>query len=216
MRNIPDKYKDLPAAQVLAAAQTEFLKASQALVEANHAAQAAGRRLSAEMEERAKSLGDAEQRMKAAETAFDLATGGPQAKPLSDLVRKKVQQSFPAEKHSRVIELLETECADNLPFTDGTPQSLERVRLAVVKVSAGNENKLCEQLEMAKRDWRDVINAAEYPEATKLGLVEYSKLDERNRQKIDHRDREQYLTWLGVADTSKSRQSRFWPWSRKK
>ena len=81
-------------------------------------------------------------------------------------------------------------------------------------------NRSCEKhIQAAKRDWRDVINSAEYPEATSVGLLEYIKLDERSRQKLDQRDLEQYLAWLNKERIS-SQSPRIWnkvlPWRRNK
>jgi hypothetical protein len=116
-------------------------------------------------------------------------------------VRRKVLQSFPVEQRTEVTRLLERECANNLPFSDDdTSEAIERVRLAVLKVADGSEAELRRQIDGAKRDWRDVINAAEYPEAARLGLLEFTKLDENTREQMQKRDREQYLVWLGQAE----------------
>ena len=75
--------------------------------------------------------------MKAVEAAFDLFTGS-EPVPLSDTVRQKVLESFHAEQREEVIQVLETECANNLPFSDiGTPEGLDRIRLAVLRVANG-------------------------------------------------------------------------------
>jgi hypothetical protein len=66
----------------------------------------------------------------------------------------------------------------------------------------GSEAELRRQIDAAKRDWTDVIDAAEYPEASRLGLLEYSKLDEKTREQIQKRDRDQYLDWLGQGRNS--------------
>ena len=70
------------------------------------------------------------------------------------------------------------------------------MRLAVVKAARGSLAELRIQITIAKRDWRDVINSAEYPEAVRMGLAEYSKLDEKVRCELEARDRQQYLAWL--------------------
>ena len=58
-----------------------------------------------------------------------------------------------------VVEgLLADECGSNLPlYKPATPEGLERVRFAVLKISNGNEEKFLEALSLAKRDWRDVL-----------------------------------------------------------
>ncbi len=158
--------------------------------------------------------------MKAAEAAFDLMTGGPEPVLLTEVVRQKVEQSFPPEQQAEVIRLLERECANNLSLIDiETPEGLERIRLDVLKLADGSEAELRRQIDTAKSDWRDVISAAEYPEAYGLGLLEHSKLDEKTREQIQQRDRDQYLAWLGQDGTSgqfRSALNKLWPFSRKK
>jgi hypothetical protein len=83
-----------------------------------------------------------------------------------------------------------------LPFVT-TDESLDRVRLAAIKIAKGDLAELRRQVDVAKVDWRDVINAAEYPESSALGLVGFGKLDKKAQQELQARDREQYVTWLG-------------------
>jgi len=44
----------------------------------------------------------------------------------------------------------------------------ERVQVAILKLSAGSEEKVCEYVAVAKRDYRDVLFWAEYPEESRL------------------------------------------------
>ena len=211
MRTIDPKYKDTPQGKALAEAQANFHEASQALVAANRISRAAGHTSTEELEKAANVLQDAHNKMNAAEAEYVLLTGGPEPVPLTKAVISKVQKLFPPEQQAEVTRLLETECANNLPLSDiGTSKGLERIRLAVLKVADGNASELRKQIQIAKRDWRDVINDAEYPEATSLSLVEYSNLDEASRQKISKRDREQYLAWLNKDRPWK----KLWPWRR--
>ncbi len=48
----------------------------------------------------------------------------------------------------------------------------ERVQLAILKLSAGNEEKVREFVAVAKRDYRDVLFWAEYPEEARLDTPE--------------------------------------------
>lgn len=197
MRKIPDQYRHLPSAKRLEEAQSEFDAAASALVAANRSARAVGKLFTPEIQEHAERLSTSQQRLKEAEADFDLATGGPEPVELTTLVIKKVRQSFPPDQQSEAIRLLEKECARNLPFSeDDSAQDLERVRLAVVKAAGGSLAELRRQIGVAKRDWRDVINSAEYSEAARLGLVEYSKLDQEARSELEARDRQQYVAWL--------------------
>ena len=51
----------------------------------------------------------------------------------------------------------------------------ERVQVAILKLSAGSEEKVREYLAVAKRDYRDVLFWAEYPEESRLDTPEKRK-----------------------------------------
>ena len=51
-------------------------------------------------------------------------------------------------------------------------QERERVQLAILKLSGGSEEKLREFVAVAKRDYRDVLFWAEYPEEARLDTPE--------------------------------------------
>jgi hypothetical protein len=51
----------------------------------------------------------------------------------------------------------------------------ERVQLDIVKLSAGSEAKVREYVVVAKRDYRDVLFWAEYPEDSRLDTPEKRK-----------------------------------------
>ena len=64
---------------------------------------------------------------------------------------------------SMVEELLAVECGSNLPlYKPTTPEGLERIRIAVLKISSGNVDKLLEAISLAKRDWQDVSVWADF------------------------------------------------------
>ena len=66
------------------------------------------------------------------------------------------------------------------PSATMTPPKLLNEYVWLYEVADGSEAELRKQIDAAKRDWRGVLNAAEYPEASRLGLLEYSKLDDKN------------------------------------
>ena len=203
MRKIPAQYRNLPSAKRLEEAKSTFDDAASALVTANRAARAAGKRFTAEMQEQAERLSIAQQRLKEAEADFDLATGGPEPVALTPLVIKKVRQSFLPDQQLEALGLLEKECGRNLPLSEGDiAQDLERVRLAVIKLAGGSLAELLRQIDIARVDWRDVLSSAEYPEASGMGFVEYNNLEVRNRNQIKARDRQQYVAWLGEEGTA--------------
>ena len=83
-----------------------------------------------------------------------------------DEVVAVVQKSFPETSCSRVLELLDKYGVESYE------RERERVQLAILKLSEGNEEKLREFVAVAKRDYRDVLFWAENPEEAKLDTPE--------------------------------------------
>ncbi len=82
----------------------------------------------------------------------------------------KLELLFRPEDQAEAIRLLVEECGHNLPFcADGTPQSLERIRFAALKLSAGELPMLREAVKLGQADWRDLLMSAGFgdPEAHK-------------------------------------------------
>ena len=76
-------------------------------------------------------------------------------------------------------------------------QGRNRVQIAILKLCAGQIERLPELVKMAKTDYRDVLAYAEYPEEMKIGFVGMNKLSPEEALSVRRRDREQYLSWLG-------------------
>ena len=94
-----------------------------------------------------------------------------------DEVVAVVQKTFPESAHAsasaqgygvtkRMLELLDTYGVESYE------RERERVQLAILKLSEGNEEKLREFVAVAKRDYRDVLFWAEYPEESRLDTPE--------------------------------------------
>src|SRR6266403_3202637 len=83
-----------------------------------------------------------------------------------DEVVAAVQKIFPETSCPRVLELLDTYGVESYE------RERERVQLAILKLSEGNEEKLRELVDVAKRDYRDVLFWAEYPEEAKIDTPE--------------------------------------------
>jgi hypothetical protein len=77
-----------------------------------------------------------------------------------------VQKTFPETSYSRALELLDTYGVESYE------RERERVQLAILKLSEGNEEKLREFAAIAKRDYRDVLFWAENPEEARLNTPE--------------------------------------------
>jgi hypothetical protein len=175
-------------------ARREFEAAARELVDANKRARAAGQLVSEKMHAAVERLNHAQENLKQTELAHPRQY---EPVPLTELVRAKIDQTFSPQDGSVAKDLLIKECGRNLPLkTNATPQSLEQIRLAVVKLANGNLEELHRHVQTAKSDWRDVIVPAESPEALRIGLVNYDRLDEQARSAIASRDRRQYLDWL--------------------
>lgn len=77
-------------------------------------------------------------------------------------------------------------------------QEIERVRLAIVKLSGGALDELAAMTAAAKADYRDVLMWAEYPEESGAAWARGFNLSQSERQElmeIRARDRKQYDDW---------------------
>jgi phage I-like protein len=73
----------------------------------------------------------------------------------ADRVAAKVATMFPNDAAVRVTKLLAA-------YETDEPMSADRVRLAVLKLSAGDADRIPELLRLARIDPRDVVGEAEY------------------------------------------------------
>lgn len=72
-----------------------------------------------------------------------------------------VECVFTPEHRSAAVSLLEARCGSGLPLMrEATPQTLERLRFAVLKLSQGSLDELARAIDVANTDWRDVLVAA--------------------------------------------------------
>src|SRR2546430_5305563 len=83
-----------------------------------------------------------------------------------DEVVAAVQGSFPDSSRTRVLELLYGYGVESYE------RERERVQLAILKLSDGNEEKLREFVAVAKRDYRDVLFWTENPEEAEVDTPE--------------------------------------------
>jgi len=81
--------------------------------------------------------------------------------PLSPRTKAHLLALFDTSSVEAALELLERECADTLPiYGEPTPESLERIRFAALRVSEGRLELLLEAVVLAQTDWRDLLVAA--------------------------------------------------------
>jgi hypothetical protein len=77
--------------------------------------------------------------------------------PLTLKTKKLIEKLYPPLLWEEVTRLLENECGQNLPGSkNSSPEQLEGLRFAALKVSEGNLAKLKEAVDLAKVDWRDL------------------------------------------------------------
>ena len=81
--------------------------------------------------------------------------------PLSVEARLRIEALFSNEERDAVAKLLVEECGDRLPLTDRAASGFwDRIRFAVLKLSEGDLERLKQEIDGAKRDWRDTLVAA--------------------------------------------------------
>jgi hypothetical protein len=81
--------------------------------------------------------------------------------PISPRTVSHVSALFAPQDVAAAKNLLEVDCGNQLPFLqDGTPESLERIRFAVLRLSNGDLGRLRDAIAEAKNDWRDVLMGA--------------------------------------------------------
>ena len=82
---------------------------------------------------------------------------------LSQGTIQRLEKLFAYPDRAAVASLLIEECGSNLAFgKSSTPEDLERIRFAVLKLSDGNVTKLLEAIQLAQLDWRDLLVAADF------------------------------------------------------
>ncbi|NJK52150.1 MAG: hypothetical protein HC936_03760 [Leptolyngbyaceae cyanobacterium SU_3_3] len=88
-----------------------------------------------------------------------------------------VEYLFRPQHRAAVILILEGECGADLPFMGGaTPESLERIRFAVLRLSEGSPSKVAEAVALAKTDWRDVLVAAQFANGLQAHVAWFREL----------------------------------------
>ena len=81
--------------------------------------------------------------------------------PLTQGTVARIRALFPEDDREYVARVLAERCGDNLPLMHpGFVSLVERIRFAVLKLSAGDVDALEHHLAAAARDWRDVLLAA--------------------------------------------------------
>jgi hypothetical protein len=84
---------------------------------------------------------------------------------LTEATRNHVATLFRESEVAEAERLLVSECGENLPFmSEATPQALERLRFAAIRLSGGQLDRLQQAVKLAQVDWRDLLVAAGFAE----------------------------------------------------
>jgi hypothetical protein len=111
-----------------------------------------------------------------------------------EVVEAKVKSQFPNQT---------TEALRLLDQYESESPGRERVQLAILKLSGSSLNKLRDQVDTAKRDYREVLLLGETPESFRMGeyaddsesFEAWAKADEAE-QAVEAKEFEDYLQWL--------------------
>jgi hypothetical protein len=104
-------------------------------------------------------------------------------------VERAVRRDFPAEAVHEVLTMLAEYGKEEYQ------REKERVQIAVLKLAGGSIEKLCNEIEGAKCDYRDILAASEYPHYTKNAFRIDELTDDEKKALIDA-DWKQYSDWL--------------------
>ena len=102
------------------------------------------------------------------------------APPLSRRTTELLLALFEEQRRPALIESLTTEVGTNLSFCDdGTSESLERVRFAVIKLVAEHDQELESAVALAQVDWRDLLVMAGFGERLDAHMDWYEQVTRR-------------------------------------
>jgi hypothetical protein len=80
---------------------------------------------------------------------------------LSPRTTQLVEKIFAQKDIAEASQWLEEECGNNLPFCKSNNEyQMERIRFGVIKRSNGEINKMLKAIDLARRDWRDLLMAS--------------------------------------------------------
>ncbi len=78
--------------------------------------------------------------------------------PLSQATIERLCVLFDTKDREAATKLLVEDCAENIPlWRPATPEGLECIRFAALKISEGELEKLVDAIAEAQTDWRDVL-----------------------------------------------------------
>ena len=105
-----------------------------------------------------------------------------------EVVEAKVKSLFSNHAPAEILRLLDTVA----PSFGG----VERVQLAILKLSKGDMDRLRHYVDTSQHDFIKLISSAEYPKATRIEVLNLVKLPDSVEELIFNSDLRQYLAWL--------------------
>ena len=103
-------------------------------------------------------------------------------------INRIIRRDYPGDQYSVAMEVL------NAYGKEEYHREQNRVRMAALKLSAGDIVKLKEYTNIAMGDYRDVLAFAEYPNYMKEKDIQSSSSE--HRKAIIDKDWKQYCDWL--------------------
>jgi hypothetical protein len=100
--------------------------------------------------------------------------------PLSDRTRTLISRLFSGIDGTIISDLLYRAVSANIPFCDdSTPEDMERIRFAILKMTLNSPLNLAVGIHMAQSDWRDLLMAAGFGDDTSQHMVWYAEMIDR-------------------------------------
>jgi len=104
-------------------------------------------------------------------------------------VQRLARREFGADREGEILALLSEY------GTEDWHREPDRVRAACLKLAGGDADRLRAEIQNAKRDWRDVLGPAEYPEYMKH-MFRIQNYPEAEQERIIDNDWRQYQEWF--------------------
>ena len=118
----------------------------------------------------------------------------PVGRVTADDVKRVIHREFTAERFEEVLAIVNEYGLEKWEI------EADRVRVAVLKLANGDLERLRARVKRAKRDYRDVLAAAEYPEYMKTGGSGIRKPPSDEQPRSIDRDWRQYYHWFRTTD----------------
>jgi len=117
---------------------------------------------------------------------------------LSPRTQQVLEKLFEPEDRVEGARQLTEECGNNLPFCSGYDElKMERIRFAVLRISIGYTDELQKAIDLAQRDWRDVLMWAGFGHR----LTAHSEWAERF---LASKEESKIIVLMGVSGSGKT------------